>query len=370
MKKRFEALDGFRGLCAVFVVFFHIHIISSFTEWGFFRGSGIFVEFFFVLSGFVLAHGYGCRDYIDSKMFIRSRVLRLFPLHIFMLGVFVFFELGKFIVFKYGGITFNNLPFTGERSLYEIIPNMLLIQAWSPYTSALSFNYPSWSISIEFYMYLILLLTIVFTGKYKQLIWAALSFVAFFLMLTKSDVLVKEVVSGISSFFGGCIVYMLYRNISHIKINAFVGTFLEIVSIILIVFIVKNEFEFRKFVAILCFFCTVLLFSFESGLVSNLLRNVVIQSLGRLSYSIYMTHAAVLFIVTSLMLVLQKVTNGSFAPMVNGQRMITTGNDVANNLLALVILLVVIAVSIFTHKLIEVRFQSYSKVKVVAGSGK
>lgn len=62
MNKRFEALDAFRGICAISVVIFHMHFIDSITELSFFRGSAIFVEFFFILSGFVLAHGYGSRE--------------------------------------------------------------------------------------------------------------------------------------------------------------------------------------------------------------------------------------------------------------------------------------------------------------------
>ncbi len=56
--ERFETLDSLRGICAIFVVFFHMNIVGAFTELSFFRNSSIFVEFFFVLSGFVLAHSY------------------------------------------------------------------------------------------------------------------------------------------------------------------------------------------------------------------------------------------------------------------------------------------------------------------------
>ena len=66
MNRRFEVLDAFRGICAVAVVIFHMHLVGSITELSFFRGSSIFVEFFFVLSGFVLAHGYAYKKTLSS----------------------------------------------------------------------------------------------------------------------------------------------------------------------------------------------------------------------------------------------------------------------------------------------------------------
>lgn len=68
MNQRFLVLDSFRGIAAICVVIFHMHIIGSITELNFFRGSSLFVEFFFVLSGFVLAHTYDFNpDYAIGK---------------------------------------------------------------------------------------------------------------------------------------------------------------------------------------------------------------------------------------------------------------------------------------------------------------
>lgn len=95
--RRFLVLDSFRGLSALCVVVFHLHIVGSFAEIDFFRGSSLFIEFFFVLSGFVLTHGYAFKNNISFRQFAIMRTFRLFPLHIFMLMVFIIFEFGKLI---------------------------------------------------------------------------------------------------------------------------------------------------------------------------------------------------------------------------------------------------------------------------------
>ena len=126
MKKRFEALDGLRGVCALFVVIFHLHFAGSLSELAFFRNSAIFVEFFFVLSGFVLVHGYASKSNLKFSTFVSTRFFRLDPLHIFMFIIFVFLELIRLSLHKIAGISFNKEAFTGSTAISEIIPNILL----------------------------------------------------------------------------------------------------------------------------------------------------------------------------------------------------------------------------------------------------
>ena len=56
--QRFEALDGWRGLCALFVAIMHFPAASPLTQNAFFGNAWLFVDYFFVLSGFVIANGY------------------------------------------------------------------------------------------------------------------------------------------------------------------------------------------------------------------------------------------------------------------------------------------------------------------------
>lgn len=86
---RFQVLDSFRGIAAVFVVIHHMHYQGSITEFSFFKESSLFVEFFFVLSGFVLTHAYAFKSQLVFKDFFIARTFRIMPLHIIMLFVYI-----------------------------------------------------------------------------------------------------------------------------------------------------------------------------------------------------------------------------------------------------------------------------------------
>lgn len=201
MNKRFLVLDSFRGIAAICVVIFHMHAVSSITELNFFRGSDLFVEFFFVLSGFVLAHTYGFKS-VSFKKFIISRTFRLYPLHLFMFVVFVFIELGNLIAYKYGFLL-KNLPFTGEKALSEIIPNLLFLQSWLPWFNYLSWNGPSWSLSVEYYMYIIFFFTLFIKSNFKYIIWFLFSLISFYMLINNLGIIGgggRSVLRGLSCF--------------------------------------------------------------------------------------------------------------------------------------------------------------------------
>jgi peptidoglycan/LPS O-acetylase OafA/YrhL len=367
MNKRFEALDAFRGLCALSVVVFHMRMVGSITELDFFRGSAIFVEFFFVLSGFVLAHGYGFKENLNFKIFMKARFFRLYPLHFFMFLVFVALEFGKLFAYKFGGFVFNNEPFTNSFAISEMIPNLLLIQSWTPFTDHKTFNIPSWSISIEFYLYALLFLSIVVFKRNRILSWAFISFIALLLMYFKSEVLVSPVLRGLSCFFGGAFTYVIYKKLSHFKPSYISGSIIEVILLTCVVLIVQSQAEHRSIIASVLFFFTVLFFAFESGFFSTLLKIKPLQYAGKLSYSIYMTHAAILFCLVSTAMVLQKVTGIEMAPMVESIRFISFGGGMINNLVVFFILAIVIYISSLTYKYIEVKGQKFNK-KVEADS--
>jgi peptidoglycan/LPS O-acetylase OafA/YrhL len=150
-----------RGIAALWVVFYHFsseylpqldtkdfsHIIPK---------GYLAVDLFFLLSGFVLAHVYGagleCGRACRFLPFIRARLARVYPLHLFVLVVFVSLSLTMGLVHQGPGRLADPMPLTGERSLTGLIANLFMLQGFR--AGELSWNYPAWSISTEFMAYL------------------------------------------------------------------------------------------------------------------------------------------------------------------------------------------------------------------------
>lgn len=147
-KKHYEILDGLRGVAAMAVVVFH------FMEWAYtdpsqnFIGHGFLaVDFFFCLSGFVIGYAYDDRI---AKMgileFFKSRVIRLHPLVI----------AGSVL----GLLAFLFDPFGGHPELYStgkiilaFICSVLLIpmpDIADRGFNLFSFNAPAWSLFWEY----------------------------------------------------------------------------------------------------------------------------------------------------------------------------------------------------------------------------
>jgi peptidoglycan/LPS O-acetylase OafA/YrhL len=76
---RYEILDGMRGVAAILVMLFHYNI-----QYGYRIFYNVFtaVDFFFILSGFVILHSYGAKlnSHMSYREFMIRRIARLFPL--------------------------------------------------------------------------------------------------------------------------------------------------------------------------------------------------------------------------------------------------------------------------------------------------
>ena len=115
------------------------------------------VNFFFILSGFVLAYNYQERfekKITTLKKFFVARFARIYPLHLLTLLLAFPLMLKKL--------------WTGNKIFWgiKLITNLTLTQSFIPVKPVyLAFNRPSWSISDEMFFYLIFPFLVVFLAK-------------------------------------------------------------------------------------------------------------------------------------------------------------------------------------------------------------
>ena len=95
-KPHYEVLDGLRGVAALMVLIYHIFECFDYSP---VPHGNLAVDFFFVLSGFVIGYAYDDRwqKGLTTGQFIRRRLIRLHPMVVIgvLLGVVAFFLAGS-----------------------------------------------------------------------------------------------------------------------------------------------------------------------------------------------------------------------------------------------------------------------------------
>ncbi|WP_341958795.1 acyltransferase [Pseudomonas sp. RC10] len=369
--KRFLVLDSFRGLCALAFIVHHSHIERSITELTFFRNVSQFVGFFFALSGFLIYRRYS--DHLHTPRhvseFMVTRACRVVPMHVAVLLFFIGFECLKWVLER-RGLSLNYPAFSGDRSPGEILPNLLLIQAWWPGFNALSFNYPSWFISVEFYVWMTFALILFALPRLARKLITLLCVLAFIALYKDFSPIPHNVLWGISCFFAGAITYRIYARVRDSMPGPVIGTLLE-AAVLGAIYWVMTEGELPLTVELGLLFClAILIFAFEAGLISRALSFRPFPALGKLWLSIYLTHAAVIFVLATALTVVAKFSgygllvdkpSEATGTMV---RYLSTGSALNDNLLMLFVVVAVVVVSRLTHCYIEapgIRFGKHWK---------
>lgn len=352
MPRYFKSLDGFRGIFAICIVIFHMRFINSAGEYSFFRNSYLLVDFFFILSGFIMAHKYFRAGRENLKEFFIKKTFRIFPLHITLLILFIIFEFAKLLAWKYG-FDFNNQPFTGRKSPVEIIYNLFLLQAWLPSADQLSWNYPSWAISIEYYCYFIFIFTLVLKNKGRFLLWLIIPLIILYLSgyypAAKQQIIIKA-----AYFFAGSLTYLLSdATEKFLALPRGFFSLIEAVLLLILAIILGYMPEHRNLLVPLLFILITYFFSQEKGALSQLLKHRFLQYLSRRSYSIYLIHALILNIITAMFLISNKLFHMNLIISEDSNYYIDTGNSSINNLIIITTLLITISAANLSYKKIE-----------------
>jgi len=291
--RRFVVLDFYRFVAALGVFIFHLKLIDTGISPAWNGSYGLFVDMFFILSGFVISYSYpsdarGVRAY--SRFMIR-RIARIYPLHLLSLLIFV-------VLIAVG------LERTARSTPLDFLYNLLLLQAWGV-TDHLSFNSPSWSISAEFFCYLIFPLLMLVARKLHPLALAAVV-AALYLVLAHGHLPIWQersqmyganydygMLRALPSFLNGILLAILFRMSQPYRQKrvVFAGIATFGISVLVLNVFAKPD------LAILLFSCAILLTAVGESAFVQFPGARLLGRLGNTSYAIYMLHDALLIAV-------------------------------------------------------------------------
>ena len=160
-KPHYELLDGLRGVAAILVLFYHVFEGFSFAEITNGAGEGIIktlnhghiaVDFFFMLSGFVLCYAYDDRWWVMSTwQFFKRRLVRLHPM--LVLGAVIGALAFAFVGFE----KWDGSPTPTGWVMVAMLLAMFMVPALSglPYEvrgngEMFPLNGPAWSLFFEY----------------------------------------------------------------------------------------------------------------------------------------------------------------------------------------------------------------------------
>lgn len=299
----FYKLEALRGIAAVCVVFFHSPFLLGDAPLRFFANSYLFVDFFFALSGFVLTHTYQrrIRDGMPLRDYTLLRLARLYPLHLLTLLAWVPLLVGKYWLFTKGIGDSNPFDINSPASF---VSNLFLIHSLGIHDQ-LSWNVPSWSISCEMAAYLVFFLLLRTLDRHRGF-WlpitiALASYAVLFSVSEDSFDLTFDygVFRCLGAFYLGVLVYRLKQ--AYPKQAERVGLLQIPLLLILPVLIANAEYN-HLFMALTLLSFPLLVLAFASkhnNIAGRTLETRPLMALGRWSYSIYMTHAIIVFLLSN-----------------------------------------------------------------------
>jgi peptidoglycan/LPS O-acetylase OafA/YrhL len=250
------------------------------------------VDFFFVLSGFVIAASYGERlkQGFSIRTFMFLRYARLWPLHAFVLAVFVLLEL---VFALLGDLHFigGREPFGAGREWSTLPATLFLLQEYV-HPGQKPWNAVSWSISVEVGLYLAGAFALRAFGKggpWVALFAGLLAGAVLFMPVPQGA---DDILRGICGFGIGLALFEVWKTQQHRQFSAAQASFAE--GALTLAMLLAVAWLPGRLTIDLLFAAAILVFAFERGIVSRQLMRPGFVWLGALSYSIYMVHGMVL----------------------------------------------------------------------------
>lgn len=321
-KPHYELLDGLRGVAALIVVCYHIFEGFSFAEITNGAGDGMIhilnhgylaVDFFFLLSGFVLSYAYDGRSEMKKADFFKRRLIRLHPM--LVMGAFV-----GMICFLIGGAQqWNGSQVPFYLTMLCFVLSALMLPAIPSSASEVRgngemfpLNGPAWSLFFEYignilYILFIRRLSTKILGVFVLLLGILHTVFSLGNFSGYGSIGVGWTLDGVN--FCGGLIRMLFpltlgmflsRRFKPLKIKS---SFWTCSLLLLIVFSVPYipGFNFVSFnglyesICVLIFFPLILIMGASAQKV-NRKTNKINHFLGDLSYPLYMIHYPIMYL--------------------------------------------------------------------------
>jgi peptidoglycan/LPS O-acetylase OafA/YrhL len=288
---RIHKLDGLRGLFALFVVLFHFNINNApavLVNNFFVRESYIFVDFFFILSGYVITLTYNEKIQSGTSLiqFLKKRFLRLYPLLLFTTCMYWYFV----------------HPFLDRQNIYLALDTLLLTNSTPILGTDIGMNYPSWSISSEMISYIVFgICSLIAIRKNKTILITLITFSCFAFLAYQQNYFVTGsfgFVRGLACFNLGYLIFILAQK--NIKLPNYYEWFICLLVIVLMYLLYHNSLKNiivilgLQFLVPITFAIAIFILTKTKGTISYILSSSPLQFLGKISYSVYLNQAFII----------------------------------------------------------------------------
>ena len=307
---RILKLDGLRGLFSLAVVLYHypkdylpFEIGHNFIV----RNSHLFVDFFFVLSGFVISLCYNKKleTFDQFSVFIKKRLIRLYPLLFFTVTVYLLFKVFLNIFKPEYLQTVDSL----QKLFYLYLDALLFLNSTPLLGVEARINGPSWSVSAEMISYIVFGLAVFFSNsKIRNRIFLIIMVSGLCFSIYKGkyfSVGDYGFIRGVICFITGYFVWFFSKNKFSVN-NFWEIVFTPILILVLYVFDFINNEVIKQIYGMsivpLFFGLSILFLLKTNGYMSFFLKSRPMKFLGDISFSIYLNHMIFVLILPKIII--------------------------------------------------------------------
>ncbi len=302
-----RSLEGLRGTAALVVMFYHLALLSQSS--GIVRNGYLAVDLFFVLSGYVICTAYGDRlsGVSNVTRFVLRRIGRLWPPYIASTVLFLAYT-NVYALFQIAPeVAAPGTPSSTSVSPFDVFAVATMANGFSNSGAALR-NPVSWSAGDEFYVYLLFAVIcatipsprrifafgIIATVSYASAIYLSIDE---FRCLTQGPCLDLSFGSGWTrcgaGFFAGCLI----AECSNTRIISALRSRTLQLPVCVVALVFCDISDWKNGIALaapVIFSLLVASLLNDDGPVAKVLSSKPAQFLGRISYSLYLGHGALL----------------------------------------------------------------------------